>query len=80
MRGEEAELEDAPLHPRRCTRYVRVRGSFTHDGQAGLNRFKFTGRLRGRTLRPGRYRLVAAASNAAGNRSKPRRTKFRIVR
>lgn len=65
---------------RRCTRYVRLRGSFTHAGAAGLNRFRYMGRLRRRALRPGRYRLVATARDAAGNRSRPARRKFRIVR
>jgi hypothetical protein len=37
-------------------------------------------RLRARRLRPGRYRLVASAVDAAGNRSKAARTRFRIVR
>jgi hypothetical protein len=65
---------------RRCTRYVKVRGSFTHAGRAGANSFKFTGRLRGRKLSPARYRLVAVARDAAGNVSAARRSNFRIVR
>jgi uncharacterized repeat protein (TIGR01451 family) len=68
------------LQAKRCTRYVRLKGSFAHAGNAGPNRFKFTGRLRGRKLRPGRYRLAAAPRDAAGNRSKAKRVKFRIVR
>ena len=65
---------------KRCVRYRGLRGSFEHSGQAGRNSFKFTGRLRGRKLRPGRYRLVARARDAAGNKSKPKRVRFRIVR
>jgi hypothetical protein len=63
----------------RCTRWVRLRGSFSHSGKKGSNSFRFTGRLRGRALRPGRYRLVAVATDGAGNRSPARRTGFRIV-
>lgn len=63
---------------RRCTRYVRLRGSFTQTGTAGLNSFRFMGRLRGRALRRGKYRLVAVATDAAGNRSAPVRRAFRI--
>jgi hypothetical protein len=63
----------------RCTRYVSVRGSFVHRGKAGRNSFKFTGRLAGRKLSPGRYRLVGIAKDAAGNVSTPERTSFRIV-
>ena len=65
---------------RRCTRYRKLRGSFTHDGKQGTNRFRFTARLRGRKLRPGRYRLVATATDAAGNMAKPKRARFRVVR
>jgi hypothetical protein len=65
---------------RKCTRYKTVRGSFSHAGSAGLNRFRFMGRLRGRALKPGKYRLVAIATDQAGNRSKPRRRGFKIVR
>jgi hypothetical protein len=59
---------------------VRLKGSFSRTGKAGLNNFRFTGRLRARKLRPGRYRLVMVATDPAGNRSKPKRTKFRVVR
>jgi hypothetical protein len=67
-------------HRRRCTRYRRLKGSFSRAGSAGLNSFRFTGRLRRRKLRPGRYRLVMVATDAAGNKSKPKRAKFRVVR
>ncbi|HEX8206272.1 MAG TPA: PKD domain-containing protein, partial [Solirubrobacteraceae bacterium] len=64
---------------RRCARFVRVRGSFARASTAGANRFRFTGRLRGRKLRPGRYRLVATPR--AGTVAGPaRRAAFRIVR
>ena len=65
---------------RRCTRYLKQRGSFSHDGKRGKNRFKFTGRMRGRKLRPGRYRLVATATDAAGNMAKSRHARFSIVK
>jgi subtilisin-like proprotein convertase family protein len=65
---------------RKCTRFVRLRRAFAHRGRAGVNRFRFTGRLGGRRLRPRRYRLTGVATDAAGNRSSPRRARFRIVR
>jgi hypothetical protein len=80
-----SELAKAKLRIERAfkkgkrTRYRLLKGSFTHSGKAGLNRFRFTGRLRGKKLRPGRYRLVLVATDAAGNSSKARRMKFRIV-
>jgi hypothetical protein len=68
------------LEGRRCTRFKKVRGSFTHAGRAGTNRFRFSGRIGGRSLKPGRYRLVARPRDAAGNRGKVFRGSFRIVR
>jgi hypothetical protein len=64
---------------RRCIRY-RLSGTFTHRGAAGENTFRFRGRVNGRTLRPGRYRLVARAIDPSGNASLSRRVAFRIVR
>ena len=43
---------------RKCTRFKKLRGGFSHQGAAGPNSFRFSGRLRGRALRPGKYRLV----------------------
>jgi Tol biopolymer transport system component len=65
---------------RRCTRYLRSKGSFARKSTMGLNAFRFTARLRGRKLGPGRYRLVLVATDAAGNKSKARRAAFRVVR
>ncbi len=63
---------------RRCSRYVNVSGSFSRAGAAGANSFKFTGRLRGRKLSPGTYKVTAVASNANG-KSSSRTTTFTIV-
>ncbi len=65
---------------RRCTRYVTLRGSFTDQGKVGSNKAKFSGRLRGRKLKPGRYRLRAVAADPAKNRSLLKRSSFRILR
>jgi hypothetical protein len=65
---------------RPCVRYVAVRGSAQHAGSAGANSFKFSGRLSGRKLRRGTYRLRARAVDAAGNVSPSAAKKFRIVR
>jgi hypothetical protein len=65
---------------KRCTAHRVLRGSFRDDGSLGLNRVRFAGRLRGRTLAPGAYRLVAIARDAAGNPSRTARRAFRIVR
>ena len=62
------------------TRYVTLRGSFVHTGNPGGNRLRFSGRLRRRALRPGRYRLVGTPADAAGNRGAAVRASFRITR
>jgi hypothetical protein len=56
-----------------CVRYVAVRGSITRAAGAPT-RFRFTGRLRGRTLPPGQYRLTARASKTPAKSAA-----FRIV-
>lgn len=64
---------------RRCTRYVPVTGSFTRTARSGGNRFVFTGRLGGRRLARGPYRLLAMpTANGASGRSLARG--FRITR
>ena len=63
----------------RCTRYVRI-GRFAQQAVAGANRKRFSGRIGTRRLRPGRHRALLVATDAAGNRSAPRRLGFRIVR
>ena len=50
---------------RSCTRYVSL-GTFSHRDVAGFNTFVFTGRIRGRKLRQGRYKLQAIARTNAG--------------
>jgi glycine rich protein len=64
---------------KRCARAVTLKGSFSRNGVAGKNSFHFTGRLNGRKLKPGRYRLVATPS-AGGKRGKPTSSGFRIIR
>ncbi len=64
----------------KCTRYKPLKGSFTHAGNQGKNSFKFSGRLNGKKLKPGKYRLVGTATDAAGNVSKSTSVKFKIVK
>lgn len=61
-------------------RWIKVRGTLRRQGRAGNNTMRFDGRLQGRRLKPGHYRLVAVARDAAGNQGPPRRATFRIVR
>jgi hypothetical protein len=50
-----------------CTRLVPVAGSFTRSGAAGANTFHFTGRLAGKKLEPGSYRLAATPRTGTGS-------------
>jgi hypothetical protein len=60
---------------RKCTLYVPVKSSgFTRDGAAGANKFRLTGRVGKKALKPGSYRLVATTSASV------RRTSFKVVR
>jgi plastocyanin len=63
-----------------CTRWVKVKGSFTVGGKAGVNSFKFRGRIGGKALKPGSYRLDGQATDSAKNRSAVKRRGFKIVR
>jgi hypothetical protein len=59
---------------KKCALYKPVKGDFSHSGAAGLNTFKFSGRIGGKGLAPGRYQLLGktgTSSVAAG---------FRIVK
>jgi FG-GAP repeat len=62
----------------RCTRYASVPGSFELSGSAGYNHFRFTGRLDGRKLPPGRYDLVASPETGASS-SRSAAAPFRII-
>jgi hypothetical protein len=60
-------------------RLVRLRGLARRALPAGRSTLRYRGRLAGRTLRPGAYRLLVRARDAAGNVSPQRRAAFRIV-
>jgi hypothetical protein len=80
VRGECRKQTAKNRRARRCTRYVRLRGSVVLEAVQGENRFGFRGRWGGKTLRPGRYKLIAAATGARGIVGKPKAARFRIVR
>jgi hypothetical protein len=62
--------------------HIRYRavGSLRRSGARGANAVRFSGRLGRRALRPGRYRAVIRATNAAGNRSTAKTIRLRITR
>jgi uncharacterized protein YkwD len=59
--------------------YTTLRGALKDAGAQGANTFVFRGRLLGRTLTPGRYRLRALATDDTGNAGPVRRLRFRIT-
>jgi hypothetical protein len=62
---------------KRCTRFVGV-GRFTHLDKAGANSFHFTGRVKGKKLKPGSYRLDAVP-RIRGRNGRAISVRFRIV-
>jgi len=59
---------------------MAIKGSFRFAGKAGANSLRFRGRIGGRQLKPGSYRLSAQATDPAKNRSLPSRKTFKTVR
>jgi len=65
---------------KKCRKLVRVKGAFTHTGTQGVNRFRFSGYVRGRRLKPGTYRMLGVPTDAAGNRGRRFGAYFVIAR
>jgi hypothetical protein len=56
-------------------------GTLRRSGRpAGSNAIAFSGRFRGRGLKPGRYIAVLTATDAAGNKSRARSIRFTVLR
>jgi hypothetical protein len=70
----------ATQHRRACVRRVPVRGSFKRSAGPGAVSFRFAGRLGGRRLPPGRYRLLAAPRDALGTAGAVKRAAFMVER
>jgi PKD repeat protein len=62
---------------RRCARNL-TDGSLPSIGTAGENRFAFDGRVSGKLLKPGSYRVTAVATDSSGT-SAPRTQFFRVL-
>lgn len=65
-------------HSRRAHAIEQEWGRFAVRGRRGLNRLRFTGRVRGRALPASAYRLGAQAIAAGGRASPPASVDFRI--
>jgi hypothetical protein len=64
---------------KRCTRWRRLT-TLREQATRGPNSVRFSGKVRGRALRAGRYRAVATAKDAVGNPSRRRKAGFSAVR
>ena len=64
----------------KCTLWKNVAGSFTVRGKAGKNTFTFRGRMGGKALKAGSYRLNGTATDPSRNASPPKQKAFTIVR
>jgi hypothetical protein len=67
------------LRQRRCRAYKRI-GSIRQTVSPGRNTIRFSGRIAGRRLRPGRYRALLVITDSAGNVSRTERINFRVLR
>ena len=79
VKGKCVKTSSANRRKARCERWTAVKGSFTVAGKKGANRIELRGRIGGRTLKPGRYRLNAIEIDLAGLASRTKRTAFTIV-
>ncbi len=70
-----------PANRRRppCVRYQRIAGSYTDAGTRGTNYVRFSGRVGGRRLKVGAYRLSATPRTATGPGTTRHRL-FRVIR
>jgi hypothetical protein len=68
-----------PAKARKCTRIIR-KGTLTRVSHQGANRVAFTGRIRTKALRPGRYQATLTATDKAGNTSAGKTVFFTVVK
>jgi hypothetical protein len=78
IRGS-AKCPRTTIGTRRNLPCARTVARLTRSAHAGLSRLRFSGRIRGKPLKPADYDAVFAATSAGGT-SDPRTLHFRIVR
>ncbi len=62
----------------RCASAIRT-SKPSRTGKTGANSIRFSGRIGSKALKPGSYRALLTATDAAGNRSAPKSASFRVV-
>jgi hypothetical protein len=63
---------------KKCKRHVLLAGFFKRSGAAGSNHSHWNGRLKGKALKPGSYRLIATVGS--GRTASVRRASFTVKR
>ena len=76
-RLSEAATVTVDVLPSKGTKFLT---RLTRHAKAGTRSLAFSGRVKGRTLKPGSYRMLVRATDAAGNRSAARTVRFKVVR
>ena len=81
LRFKLSEAADVRIEVRRRKggRYRKIGALKKNNRDAGRNSIRVAGRLRGKALNPGSFRFVVTAIDDAGNRSLPKKPRFRIV-
>ncbi len=81
MRFKLSEAADVRIEIRRrkAGRYRKVGALKKKNRDAGSNSIRIAARLRGKALKPGHFQFVVTATDDAGNRSLPKKLRFRIV-
>jgi hypothetical protein len=74
VRGRCVKRTKSNAGKKRCGLFKPMKPGFAAPGAAGSNRFKFSGRIGKKSLKPGPYRLVGSAGGAI------KRASFRIVK
>jgi hypothetical protein len=64
----------------RCVRWKSLKGALVKPGVQGANKIRFNGRLRGKALKAGGYRLVLTPKDEAANVGKAARIAFAVRR
>jgi hypothetical protein len=73
-------VKPRPGLKKRCTRYLSAMKLTRSKTKLGANTVAFTGRVGKKKLTPGAYRATLVATDPTGNRSKPARVTFTVVR
>jgi len=64
----------------RCLRFAAMAGAQTKAGKAGVNSFRFNGKVKRKSLKAGSYRLALTPTDGGGNRGAVVRAPFAIKR